>query len=380
MMPKPQQQVAVIGSGVVGLATAWHFAKSGIKVTVFGKQDAPNMASWAAIGHVGLKGGVVETGKEHLSKPAYVLKSKGLQGYEAWLTELECESGLSIDWKKGFREYYDSPESREAIFNRVLKNRIKYQKSWGNVKEVKTAKESSGYFLYEQDIWVSPESLLPCLKTSFLQKGGKLVETLVKTFKIGINKKIQLFNSSIDNLGSYDGVVVASGEFANSCLAQLRITGTNIKFTEGWKASVKSDASTFERFKDKDQITSPKTRLLFSQPAGASSPLLEIRKVRPLLWRSESVETSFSKDPGVKPARHGLRYETKDQAPIVGPISGQTDPFLALNICHHKSGFVTAPPAAEMLLRSFLGRPVYAWERALSPERFEPSGAPVLKS
>ena len=234
--------------------------------------------------------------------------------------------------------------------------------------ELDLESKKAGYFLYPEDIWVKPEDLLPALKSAYTSLGGKLVETLVKTFKLGKVKKIELFDHKSHSLGAFDGLVVASGNFAKSALSELGIAAKNLKKTKGWKSKVLRGPSCRNAFSTKDSIIN------LPQIEGLSSPhkvpFLEVRKVRPLVWREESVETSFSDDPNTKQARHGFRYEAVDQAPLVGPLAGAFDPFIALNICHHKSGFVTALPSAEILWKSFSKESLFPWEEALSPSRF----------
>ena len=394
-MGRPKH-IAIIGRGVVGLTTAWKFASEGALVTVFGSRDEPGMASLAAVGHVGLKGGIVKAGEEDKSKPGYVLKAKGLEAFESWLKKLEADTGKAIWHQKGFREYYQTRDEREAIFKRVFANRINHQGTWGNVKEVEEVEEavskpgfkhSRGYFLYPKDLCVAPKGLLCALEAYIQAKSGQLVETLVKTLKLGKNQNIKILGNDSKALGSFEAVVVASGAFANPHLDAWGISPAKIKKSVGWKASVARGQGSLPAFSGPDSIVEIRGEQ-------GCPCLLEIRKVRPLVWKKGVVETSFKQDPvplepepysepnaaqGVegellgqlREVRKGVRFETKDQAPLVGSFSGANlGPHFCLNICHHKSAFVTALPSAYIRWKEICGEPLKSWQSALNPARF----------
>jgi|GEM_PF-6528271 len=376
------KHIAVIGSGIVGLTTAWKFASQGVRVSVFGLKNAPDMASWAAVGHVGLKGGVVRPGEEYLSKPGYVLKAKGVEAFEAWIKDIEVSSGHRIELSRGFHEFYSNADQRETIFKRVLENRIKHQSSWGNTAELssKNENEASGSFVYSSDLYVNPNHLLPALAQSIESLGGKLVETLVKTFELGENNKMKLLCSNSELLGVFDGLVVASSLFAKPFLDTWNLTKVKPRETLGWKASVSRTKDLPTLFSGKDFLAPIFPRGIPGVDPDGSASTLEIRKTRPIVWQPGSVETSFSNDPGIASARRGVRFESKDQSPLIGQLTqlgkggenGFGQPFFGLNICHHKSGFVTALPAASILWKDFSGQQLSSWEKALSPLRFAP--------
>lgn len=102
-------RIAVVGGGIIGLATAWRLAQSGFQVTVFERGDAGTEATWAAAGMLA-PGGEVEGPGELASLS---IEARAL--YPAFVRELATASGESIDYQEcgGLSLAYSSAERDE---------------------------------------------------------------------------------------------------------------------------------------------------------------------------------------------------------------------------------------------------------------------------
>src|SRR6185312_330115 len=85
---------AVIGGGIIGTSIAWRLAQRGWRVTLFEKGELGSEASWAGAGMLA-PGGEVE---ERSPFADLCIHSRSL--YAAYVEELVCKSGITIDYRE----------------------------------------------------------------------------------------------------------------------------------------------------------------------------------------------------------------------------------------------------------------------------------------
>ena len=86
--------IVIIGGGVIGLGIGWQLAKSGAKVTIFDRGEAGRAASWAAAGML------APYAEVHTEEPELLqLGIESLSLYPQWVDELETDAQMSIGYR-----------------------------------------------------------------------------------------------------------------------------------------------------------------------------------------------------------------------------------------------------------------------------------------
>lgn len=88
------ENIIIIGGGVIGLGIGWQLAKSGTAVTIFDRGEAGRAASWAAAGML------APYAEVHTEEPELLqLGIEGLSLYPQWVDELETDAHMSIGYR-----------------------------------------------------------------------------------------------------------------------------------------------------------------------------------------------------------------------------------------------------------------------------------------
>lgn len=86
--------IIIIGGGVIGLGIGWQLAKSGAAVTIFDRDEAGRAASWAAAGML------APYAEVHTEEPELLqLGIESLSLYPQWVDELETDAEMSIGYR-----------------------------------------------------------------------------------------------------------------------------------------------------------------------------------------------------------------------------------------------------------------------------------------
>jgi glycine oxidase len=152
--------VAVVGAGIIGLASAWRLSQRGWRVSVFDAKRAAGEASWAGAGMLA-PGGEVDSDVA-LAKMA--LRSLGM--YPEFVRELEEESGLAVEYRKcGAVEVAIDDASAEA-----LTQKAKRQAAIGIASEPCRYRGLEAR-LYPNDAIVDPRTVTAALLTVCRRRG-----------------------------------------------------------------------------------------------------------------------------------------------------------------------------------------------------------------
>ncbi len=88
------ENIIIIGGGVIGLGIGWQLAKSGAAVTIFDRDEAGRAASWAAAGML------APYAEVHTEEPELLqLGIESLSLYPQWVDELETDAEMSIGYR-----------------------------------------------------------------------------------------------------------------------------------------------------------------------------------------------------------------------------------------------------------------------------------------
>ena len=88
------QNIIIIGGGVIGLGIGWQLAKAGASVTIYERARAGRAASWAAAGML------APLAEAHSEEPELLkLGSQSLERYPQWVGELETDAEMSIGYR-----------------------------------------------------------------------------------------------------------------------------------------------------------------------------------------------------------------------------------------------------------------------------------------
>ncbi len=204
--------IVIIGGGVIGLGIGWQLAKSGAKVTIFDRGEAGRAASWAAAGML------APYAEVHTEEPELLqLGIESLSLYPQWVDELETDAQISI----GYRVEGTLIVGLEPDDTHQLRHLYKAQQEFGlDVKwlngreacEIESALSPrvTSAIHCETDYQVDNRLMICALKNAFQKYGGVLHErTLVS--------KIIIENGSVtavqteERIKQCDIVILAAG-------------------------------------------------------------------------------------------------------------------------------------------------------------------------
>lgn len=204
--------IVIIGGGVIGLGIGWQLAKSGVKVTIFDRGEAGRAASWAAAGML------APYAEVHTEEPELLqLGIESLSLYPQWVGELEADAHMSI----GYRVEGTLIVGLEPDDTHQLRHLYKAQQQFGldvqwlngreacEIESVLSPRVTSAIHC-ETDHQVDNRLMICALKNAFHKYGGVLHErTLVN--------KIIIENGSVtavqteESIKQCDIVILAAG-------------------------------------------------------------------------------------------------------------------------------------------------------------------------
>lgn len=174
-----RRSIAVIGGGIIGLATAWRLAQRGFAVAVYERSVPGGEASWAGAGMLA-PGGEVDR-----DSPLAAAAIASRRMYAGFIAELERASGCAIDYQEcGALELAYS----EAELNE-LEQRAALQQRMGIASKPVTAASVHAFWpriqtegltgarFYPEDAAVNPRDVVRALLTANRALGVTLRET-----------------------------------------------------------------------------------------------------------------------------------------------------------------------------------------------------------
>lgn len=358
-MKQKQKKVAVIGRGIVGLATGFRLMQSGFSVFLFGSRNHPNMGTLASLGVSSVKGAVDP------KKPDFRLKCEGVLSFLEWLKQVEKFSEKKIPFRRGVWEHYENEVERTRILSRLqiieegtIKNRDIEEKENAAFFGLKTSHEKRSFF-YPKDCWVDTKALCDGLDNALIRSNCvKIVDSLVINIQVGRNNKFELETKQNQVVKEIDEVVVACGAFANKFFDPLISVRKKPLIVGGFKKT---------EFKNRSRDT-------LREPALN----VEIKGTKPVVHFQNCSEQVVLKDQesSLASTLKGLRSKSPDFRPWIGPLLANFSKrsFLKnvyFNIGHYKSAVCTADPSAKILLKYLQESEIEKWELAFSPTRFQ---------
>ena len=367
---------AIIGGGVIGLATAWRAAAAGLAVAVFD----PSPGSGASHVAAGMLGPVSEAsyGEDHL----LALSLASWRRYPAFVADLEAASGCSA----GYRASGTLLVARDHDDSAVLDRGFHFRQSLGLPGQRMTARDCRqlepgltpsirGGVLIEDDHQVDPRQLVAALLTACARAGVRLVRQRAALMVTG---------ETVDGVRCDDGstfisprVVLAAGCWSQSvegvpaaALPPVRpVKGQVLRLRATGRTQLPSrvirgvDAYLVPRGDGRMVVGSTVEERGFDTTvtAGAVYELLRgARELVPDVAELELVEASA-----------GLRPGSPDNAPMIGESAVRG---LLIATGHHRNGILLAPITADVVVAVLLGATVPGVAEPFSPLRFR--GAP----
>lgn len=370
-------QIAIIGAGVIGLATAWRAAQGGAAVTLVDPAPASGASSVAA----GMLTPVSELsyGEEPLLRLGLASRDR----YGAFAAELAEATGLDT----GYRDDGTLQVAFDADDLKVLEDLRAFQESLGIPVEALTGRECRraepmlapgvrGGLLAPEDGSVDPRRLAPALLAAGERLGVRLVRRRAEGLLV---ERDAAAGVRLDDGAEIraDRVLLAAGPWSGDLeglpagtvppvrpvKGQVIRLRTPVPFLRRTTRGLVKGSSVYlvPRADGEIVIGATQEELGFDTrvTAGGLWELLrDARELLPGLTELEFAEVTA-----------GLRPGSPDNAPLMGPTGL---PGLYLGTGHFRNGILLAPVSADALAAMLLDGPVPEVAAPFSPARFAP--------
>ena len=206
------ENIVIIGGGVIGLGIGWQLAKSGAAVTIFDRSEAGRAASWAAAGML------APYAEVHTEEPELLqLGIESLSLYPQWVDELETDTHMSI----GYRVEGTLIVGLEPDDTHQLRHLYKAQQQFGlEVKwlngrdaceiEPALSPRVNSAIHCETDHQVDNRLMICALKYAFQKYGGKLHENRTVNKIVVENGRVTAVQTD-EGIKQCDIVILAAG-------------------------------------------------------------------------------------------------------------------------------------------------------------------------
>jgi glycine oxidase len=370
-------RIAIIGAGVIGLATAWRAAQGGAAVTLVDPAPASGASSVAA----GMLTPVSELsyGEEPLLRLGLASRDR----YGAFVAELAEATGLDT----GYRDDGTLQVAFDADDLKLLDDLRAFQESLGIPVEALTGRECRkaepmlapgvrGGLLAPEDGSVDPRRLAPALLAAGERLGVRLVRRRAKGLLV---ERDAAAGVRLDDGAEIraDRVLLAAGPWSGDLeglpdgtvppvrpvKGQVIRLRTPVPFLRRTTRGLVKGSSVYlvPRADGEIVIGATQEELGFDTrvTAGGLWELLrDARELLPGLTELEFAEVTA-----------GLRPGSPDNAPLMGPTAL---PGLYLGTGHFRNGVLLAPVSADALAAMLLDGPVPEVAAPFSPARFAP--------
>ncbi|GAA3975641.1 glycine oxidase ThiO [Actinomadura viridis] len=368
--------IAIVGAGVIGLATAWRAAARGAAVTLIDPAPASGASAVAA----GMLTPVSELtyGEEPLLRLGLASRDR----YGAFVAELEEESGLPAGYRDdGILEVAFGPD--DLAF---LDDLRRFQESLGVPTETLTGRECRrlepmlapgvrGGLLAPEDGSVDPRRLAPALLAAAERHGARLVreraaEVIVENgaaagvrleggTEIRAGRVLLAAGPWSGDLGGLPPGIVPPVRPVKGQVIRLR---TRVPFLRRCTRGLVRGSSVYlvPRADGEVVVGATQEEMGFDTrvtAGGVWELLRDARELLPGITELEFAEVSA-----------GLRPGSPDNAPVMGPSAL---PGLVLGTGHFRNGVLLAPVSADILTEVLLDGTMPEIGRPFTPDRLE---------
>jgi len=368
--------VAIIGSGVIGLATAWRLAATGRSVAVVDPHPGRG-ASYAAAGMLAPVGEAA-----YGEEPLIELNLRAALGWPAYARELEAASGQEIDFEESgtLLVGYDASDRARLQELHEFQRGLGLPARWCTASECRRLEPAlapgvHGGVLAPHDHRVDNRRLVAALAEAarragvraiearadeVLRSGGSVAGLLVEGEELAAGTVVLAAgyaSSSVAGLGPNDVPPVRP---VKGQILRLRardgvdlLTHTVHGYVQGFSVYLVPRAggrlvlgATVEERGEDDSVTA----------GGVYTLLRDATRMLPALDELELVEAVARFRPG-----------SPDNAPVIGPtpLSG-----LVVATGHYRNGILLAPLAAEAVEAVLETGALPAWAAPFAPGRF----------
>jgi glycine oxidase len=354
----PNNDVIIIGGGVIGLSIAYVLAQEGLVATVLDRRELGREASWAGAG-------LIAPYAERLKRsPALELRSWSAVLYPDWSEQLRAETGIDNGYRRtgGVDVAWTPQEDQElrSLAGRWRGERITFERmepaDFGRVEPALSQLLHAAYFFPDRAQIRNPRHV-QALSTALALRGVRLgPHQAVVGFEVDGDRVVAVRTA----LGRMPcgSVVVAAGAWSAAILAELNVHAPTPP-VKGQIVLLRSDRRLLARIVEHGAnylVPRDDGRMLVgateenagfdvrTTAAGIHGLLAEAIQLCPVLADAE-VERSWA----------GLRPGSIDARPYLGFAPGYRNLIVATG--HKRAGLQLAPATALVIADLVLGRP-----------------------
>jgi glycine oxidase len=371
--------LAVVGAGVIGLATALEESLRGRRVAVIDAGAFGLGASWAAAGILNTRAGLLG------NSPFREFHLRSVGAYPEWIARVESASGRTVPYSRaGDYQIFplDDPASRLALHEREDQlfrekaHAFTVRDAWPDFLAPHAAPGPVRVFHYPGEAYIQNRVLLESL-TEALRRGGAGLFPGARVEKIGRENGVNVLEAVAEGRGVRilaDQVLIAAGTGCNEILGLL---GLSLPLSP-----VKGQLAMLPRFYSQDTMVHGVEKFYLIPRgdrliAGATTERgVDDTEFNALgdAYLTAQLRRFF---PRVKPdwveTWSGLRPRCADRLPVMGWVDEAAG--IAISTGHYKSGISLAPLSARCLSALLHGEKPPA---SLAP--FDPWRAGALQS
>ena len=356
--------IAIIGGGVIGLATGWQLARSGKKVIIFEKEEAGHGAGWASAGML-----APQTEAGYDQKELLELSLESLKKYPEFLRVLEEDSGIKVEAEKTgslicalnrddlerLQRFYD--------FRHQLGFPVQWLKGSEAVEKEPFLSPKVTAAVFVPDDWhLDSRRFITALKTAFVNKGGEIQEhaPVAEILLENRGRKIsgiKILNQKIENEQEIqvDSIVLAAGAWSSQIKGIPEDFIPPIRPVKGMILNLKTESCQLTHvIRAAGVYLVPKRngRLL----VGATSEEKGYNLSANIGGIKDLLQNAFDIVPGItetslEEIQLGLRPANRDHSPVLGPSPIQGLYYAA---GHYRHGILLTPITALEVCHSIL--------------------------
>lgn len=350
-----QQDIIIIGAGIIGLATAERLLIQGAKVTILERDKAGKEASWAG-------GGILSPlFPWDYSDAVARLASYSARQFPAWVSVLQQTSGIDPEYEISgmlILPPFDGETARlwcsKQEINMEQHSACNIHSANNNIEVHVQRSQDNALFLPDIAQIRNPR-LLRALRSRVELLGGKIIENCaVNHFKIA-HQHIQAVDSSCGEYAA-DYYIVCAGAWSKEILG-IHALGLNIRPVKGQMLLFKFDMPPVRSIIVQNDIYLIPRRdghlLIGSTLEDTGFDKQTTVAVRDyLLQRAQAIFPTLKGMP-LKQQWSGLRPASPENIPTIGRHPDIRN--LLINSGHFRYGVTMAPASAEMLVNEITG-------------------------
>ncbi|NIM20186.1 MAG: glycine oxidase ThiO [Candidatus Latescibacteria bacterium] len=369
--------VAVIGGGIIGLATAWQLAKRGADVSLFERHTTGRGASWVA---AGMLAPLSEVGFE--DEDFLRIGRESLSLYPRFLDELkkDSDSEVVLDTRGTLMIGLDRDDAERLRRLHVFREQLGLPVKWLSGTEAREIEplispRTSSAIWIPDDHQVNNQALVDALKIAFEKCGGTLYENRpVSAIQTDNGRATGVLNDDGDVKAT--SVIVAAGCWSRKLNGIPKELLPPVRPVKGQIITLRSDG-TYElshvvRAPDAYLLPKGDGRVLLgaSEEEMGFDTTITAGPIYKLLERGwEAVPSIY--DLEVEKIEAGLRPGSRDHDPIVGETSIEG---LYYATGHYRHGILLAPITAYEMSGLILDGRSSELFAPFKPGRFVPPG------